>query len=87
VPTPSDFEAAALRVQQLARRPSNDDLLRLYGLYKQASVGDVQGARPSLFDPKGRAKFDAWSKLRGLSKERAQADYVAVVERLVAENS
>jgi diazepam-binding inhibitor (GABA receptor modulator, acyl-CoA-binding protein) len=79
------FEAAAQRVQKLSRKPSNEDLLKLYACYKQGSVGDVVGARPSVFDVKGRAKFDAWSKLKGVSQERAQADYVTLAERLVRE--
>ena len=78
----SEFEAAAARAQQLSRRPSNDDLLALYGLYKQGTIGDVTGSRPSVFDLKGRAKFDAWSKLRGVAQERARTDYIALVERL-----
>jgi diazepam-binding inhibitor (GABA receptor modulator, acyl-CoA-binding protein) len=78
----SDFEAAAARVQQLPRRPSNDDLLSLYALYKQGSSGDITGSRPSVFDIKGRAKFDAWAKVRGLSQEQARTDYIALVARL-----
>src|SRR5258707_1261880 len=55
-----DFAAAQTRVKKLARTPSNDELLDLYSLYKQASVGDVQGTRPGMLDFKGRAKYDAW---------------------------
>lgn len=84
VTTTAEFEAAANRVQQLSHRPSNDELLNLYALYKQASVGDVSGSRPSVFDVKGRAKFDAWSKLKGVSPEQARGDYVALVARLSA---
>uniref|UniRef100_A0A914S4P1 ACB domain-containing protein n=1 Tax=Parascaris equorum TaxID=6256 RepID=A0A914S4P1_PAREQ len=39
--------------------PSNDELLELYGLYKQATVGDNISTKPWL-DLKGRAKWDAW---------------------------
>jgi diazepam-binding inhibitor (GABA receptor modulator, acyl-CoA-binding protein) len=78
-----EFEAAAQRVQKLSRKPSNDDLLSLYALYKQGTAGDATGARPSVFDVKGRAKFDAWSKLKGVSKERAQTDYVVLAQRLI----
>jgi acyl-CoA-binding protein len=79
-----DFESAQRRVKSLKSTPSNDELLELYGLYKQASVGDVQGARPSMLDFKGRAKYDAWQKRTGLSNEKAMADYVALVNRLAA---
>lgn len=78
------FQGAAKQVQTLKTRPSNDVLLDLYALYKQGSVGDVQGKRPGLLDVKGRAKFDAWSKRQGMSKDQARTEYVALVERLLA---
>ena len=57
-------------------------LLQLYGLYKQATEGDVSGKRPGLLDVKGRAKFDAWTERKGLSTEKARSEYVALVTRL-----
>lgn len=51
---------------------SNDELLQIYSLFKQGTVGDVNTARPGLLDQKGRAKWDAWEKRKGLSKEQAQ---------------
>lgn len=58
---------------------SNDVLLELYALYKQASVGDVSGARPGMLDVKGRAKYDAWARRKGLTKEAAMQQYIALV--------
>jgi acyl-CoA-binding protein len=78
------FAAAQDRVQKLEKRPSNDRLLELYALYKQATVGDATGDRPGMLDVEGRAKFDAWTKRMGLSKEEAMKEYVALVEKLVA---
>jgi acyl-CoA-binding protein len=77
------FEDAQKRVKQLTSSPSNDDLLQLYALFKQATVGDVSGSRPGMMDFKGRAKFDAWTKAKGTSKEKAMDSYVALVDRLV----
>jgi acyl-CoA-binding protein len=76
------FEAAQARAKSLATKPSNDDLLALYSLYKQATDGDVKGERPSGFDFVGAAKFDAWEKRRGMSAEQAMQAYVALVDRL-----
>ena len=76
------FADAKARVEKLDTRPSNERLLELYGLYKQATEGDVSGSRPGLLDLKGRAKFDAWSKRRGLSKDDAMKGYVAIVDAL-----
>lgn len=78
------FESAATRVKGLTQRPSNEELLELYALYKQGTDGDVSGARPGLFDLKGRAKYDAWSGKKGLGKEAAQQAYVALVDRLTS---
>ena len=80
--TPEEFEAAAKRVNALPKTPSNDVLLELYGLYKQATAGDVQGKRPGMLEPKGRAKFDAWTSRKGMSADAARAAYVALVERI-----
>ena len=57
----------------------NDVLLEMYALYKQATVGDATGDRPGMLDIKGRAKFDAWAKKKGTSKDAAMEQYIAVV--------
>lgn len=76
------FERAAKEVQELPRRPDNETLLQLYALYKQATVGDVQGSRPGVLDMTGRLKYDAWAKLKGLSTTDAMNRYIELVERL-----
>ncbi|WP_375771934.1 acyl-CoA-binding protein [Archangium gephyra] len=78
-----DFRSAQERVKTLSTRPSNDTLLELYSLFKQATDGDVQGKRPGMLDLKGRAKYDAWAGRKGLGKEAAMQQYVALVERLL----
>ena len=61
------FEAAVANSKKLTERPDNSTLLKIYGLYKQATEGDVTGSRPGMLDPKGRAKFDAWTARKGTS--------------------
>jgi acyl-CoA-binding protein len=78
------FEDAQKRVKQLSSTPGNETLLELYALYKQGSQGDVQGSRPGMMDFKGRAKWDAWAKKKGTSKDAAMEAYVALVDRLAA---
>ncbi len=80
----AQFEQAAQDVQQLPKRPGNDVMLKLYALYKQASVGNVSGARPSVLDMTGRLKYDAWAKLKGTDANQAMADYIALVDQLKA---
>jgi acyl-CoA-binding protein len=79
---PEAFEDAQKRVKTLSAAPSNEDLLELYALYKQATAGDVTGSRPGMMDFKGRAKFDAWATKKGTGKDAAMSAYVAVVNRL-----
>ncbi|MDQ6850575.1 MAG: acyl-CoA-binding protein [Actinomycetota bacterium] len=77
------FEQAQMEVKTLSSRPSNDDLLSLYSLYKQATGGEASGAKkPGRFDLVGKAKYDAWSKLAGMSSDDAKLRYVETVERL-----
>lgn len=78
------FEDAQARVKKLPSAPSTDDLLELYALYKQSTAGDVSGSRPGMLDMKGRAKFDAWAKKKGLGQDAAMNAYVALVDRLAS---
>ena len=77
-----EFESAVARAKEFTRRPSNEELLELYALYKQATEGDVSGDRPGGFDFKEIAKFDAWEELKGKSNEQAMQEYVALVNTL-----
>jgi acyl-CoA-binding protein len=79
----SEFDKACKDVKKLSDL-SNEQLLDLYGLYKQATEGDATGSRPGMLDLKGRAKFDAWSKLKGTAKEKAMEKYTALVKKLGA---
>ena len=78
----AQFKSAAEAVKTLPEKPENDMLLRLYGLYKQGSEGDVAGTKPGFFDFKGVAKYDAWEKLKGTGTEKAMEDYIKLVKRL-----
>jgi acyl-CoA-binding protein len=80
----STLEEAVARTQQFTTRPSNEELLRLYGLYKQATEGDNEGERPGGFDFKAAAKYNAWLLLKGKSKEDATQAYIDLVSQLSA---
>lgn len=79
-----DFEAAVAASKALTNRPDNNTLLKLYALYKQATSGDVSGNAPGGFDFIGRAKYDAWTGLKGLSSDDAMRQYVDLVKTLGA---
>ena len=82
--TEDEFNAAAEDVKNLPSDPGNESKLRLYALYKQATEGDVQGKRPGFTNPVGRAKYDAWEAMHGMSADDARAEYVALVRSLGA---
>lgn len=77
------FEQAAADSKTLSEKPSNDTLLQLYSLYKQSVEGDVSGDAPSNpFDFVNKAKYEAWSALKGKTKEEAMQEYVILVGKL-----
>ena len=78
----SQFEQAQKDVKALSERPSDDDMLALYALFKQATDGDVSGSKPGMFDFVGRAKFEAWSELAGTSADDAMQKYIDKVGSL-----
>ncbi|XP_062906224.1 acyl-CoA-binding protein [Mobula hypostoma] len=78
----ADFEKAAEEVKRLKTKPSDEDMLLIYGLYKQATVGDVNTERPGMLDLKGKAKWDAWSAKKGTTKENAMKNYIEKVQEL-----
>ncbi|KAI8922672.1 acyl-CoA-binding protein [Entophlyctis helioformis] len=82
----AEFVQAANDVKSLTYKPNNDELLQLYALFKQSIVGDNTTERPGMFDLQGKAKWDAWTKLKGTSNADAQAQYIALVKSLQAKN-
>ena len=77
-----NFDKAVKRSKELTQRPSNDELLKLYAFFKQASEGDNNGERPGGFDFKGAAKHDAWEGLKGMPSDEAKEKYIALVDEL-----
>ncbi len=78
----SKFEQAVADSKKLTDRPDNQTLLKIYALYKQATVGDATGKRPGFMDMVGRAKWDAWKAIEGKSTEDAMQAYVALIHSL-----
>ncbi|XP_078040644.1 acyl-CoA binding protein 1 [Augochlora pura] len=78
------FNQAAEEVKELSSQPSDADMLELYSLYKQATVGDCNTPRPSVLHFKSKAKWDAWDRKKGTSQESAKENYIQKVAELVA---
>lgn len=79
----AEFIAAAENVKKLTERPTDQELLDLYGYYKQASVGDVNTDRPGMLDFKGKYKWDNWNSHKGMSKEEAERKYIELVNAIM----
>lgn len=79
-----DFEKAKEDIQGLPDKPSNNDLLTLYGLFKQSTTGDISGKRPGQFELFDRAKFDAWRRLKGTSTDEAMQKYIDKVTDMLS---
>ena len=78
-----DFEKAAKDITDSGLSLNNDDLLGLYGYYKQVTVGDCNIECPSFWDPKGKAKYEAWIQHKGMTKEHAIKRYIKKVRKIL----
>ena len=78
-----DFDKAVRLVRFLPESNTDNDVkLRFYGLYKQATLGDVKSERPSgILDWVAKAKWDAWNANRHMDPAKAKAEYVALLKR------
>lgn len=76
------FEAAVANSKTLTERPDNSTLLRIYGLYKQATAGDNTDKKPGFSDMVGRAKWEAWNGFKGTGAEDAMQQYVELIDSL-----
>lgn len=77
-----EFNDAAAAVKLFTKRPTDQELLDLYGYYKQVIVGDVNTERPGMLYLKEKAKWDNWESRKGMSKEDAEKEYIELVEKL-----
>ncbi|KAK0704234.1 acyl-CoA-binding protein [Apiosordaria backusii] len=79
------FQKAVVDSKKLTSKPSHEDLLEIYGLYKVATGEKItDAAKPGMFDLKGKAKYNAWQAVddQGLTAEQAQEKYVAKIEEM-----
>lgn len=78
----AQFEAAVANSKSLSERPDNSTLLKIYGLYKQATAGDNTEKKPGFSDMVGRAKWEAWAGFKGTAADEAMQQYVDLIESL-----
>lgn len=78
----ASFDKAMLDSKNFSERPDNATLLKIYALYKQSSSGDNADKKPGFSDMVARAKWDAWSSLKGISQEDAMQQYIDLIDSL-----
>ncbi|XP_052003292.1 acyl-CoA-binding domain-containing protein 7-like [Xyrauchen texanus] len=76
----AEFKQYAENVKKVKTRPTDQELLDLYGLYKQAVVGDINIDKPGIMDMKGKAKWEAWNSRKGMSNEDAMNAYISLAK-------
>ncbi|NP_001122240.1 acyl-CoA-binding domain-containing protein 7 [Danio rerio] len=79
----AEFDQYAEDVKKVKTRPTDQELLDLYGLYKQAVVGDINIDKPGMIDLKGKAKWDAWDSRKGMSTEDAMKAYITLAKQAI----
>ena len=78
------FSDAVNTILENAAGLRNDEMLCLYGLYKQSTEGDVKTGRPSVVDVVGGAKWDSWKAVQGAPKTNAMHAYIEVSRHIMA---
>ena len=79
-----EFLLAADIVKRLKVKPNDEELKELYGLFKQATVGDNNNDKPGFLDFQGQAKHTSWLKYKGLSTHDAEVNYITKVNELIS---
>jgi diazepam-binding inhibitor (GABA receptor modulating acyl-CoA-binding protein) len=80
--TEINFSKAAEEVMKLKQKPTDEELLKLYGFYKQGKFGNNKTSKPSFFDFKSQSKWNSWNNLQGMGKNKAKIEYINFVESL-----
>jgi len=83
----NEFNKKSEEVKLIKKKPTDSELLNLYQYYKQATIGDCNIKEPSYFNPKERAKYFAWKKLKGTSKEDSMNSNISLVNGIIKKYS
>ena len=85
MPQDSDkiFNSTVETVNNFSEKQSDEDMKIIYGLYKQATIGDCNINKPGMFDFKGKAKWDTWNERKGMTSEESKIQYVNHVKEML----
>ena len=70
----------AVKIGSVDFQPNNQQKLKLYGFFKQATLGDVKGECPSAIQMVERAKWMAWSAIKGMDSNKAMESYIKIIQ-------
>ncbi|CAG7835150.1 unnamed protein product [Allacma fusca] len=75
-----EFEEAVKAIQALPKdgpyQATNDEKLKFYGWFKQATEGKCTTEKPAFYNVIGRAKWNAWNDLGDMSAEECMRLYL-----------
>ena len=77
------FLQAATVAKNLKSDPNNDELGKLYGLYKQATIGNINIEKPSMLKFKASKKWEAWNLCKDKSTYDSEVEYIKLVNLLI----
>lgn len=77
------FNKAQREIRKLLGRPTDDELLLIYGLFKQATIGDNYNSKPAGVWFKETRKWEAWNNQRDKAQNTAKQEYIEAVEFLI----
>ena len=81
-----NFETASQKVKCLKQKPTDQQLLLLYGLYKQATVGNCNIPEPWIFQTKEHAKWFAWNRQKEKQQIQCKTEYKEIVLSLIRQD-
>ena len=85
MPNSPQFIHASTVVKNLKNKPDNETLACLYGLYKQATLGNNTTMKPHMLDFIGLSKWKYWNKFNGLSPHQSEIEYIKIVNKLISQ--
>ena len=78
-----EFINATKVVEKLATKPDNSELCDLYGLYKQAIIGNNTTEKPSFINYTANQKWLAWYNFTDVTTREAEIKYITLVNTLI----
>uniref|UniRef100_T2MBL0 Acyl-CoA-binding domain-containing protein 5 n=1 Tax=Hydra vulgaris TaxID=6087 RepID=T2MBL0_HYDVU len=80
------FNLAVQLVKSLPQKgsfqPSHSDAAKIYSYFKQAKFGPCTSPRPGFWEPVNYAKWNAWSQLGNLPREKAMEEYINKIKEI-----